>query len=997
MKKTILFIVLAMLCQIFRAKSQVNSPSSTSFYGQVIDERGNPLIGATIQSSSTVATITDKEGNFLIRNASKSGIIVITHIGYESLKVKFTIGNKIIFQLHPIENSLNEVQVIGYGQTTKRLNTGSSSTLKAVDIQKQPVTNILSALSGRIAGVNVQTTNGLPGGNVNIQIRGTGSIAAGTNPLYIVDGIPYGSTIGTLSPLSSLSSGSINGAVSPLNNINPDDIESITVLKDADATAIYGSRGSNGVILITTKKGKNGKTVVDLSIKEGFNKATNLPRLLNSSQFQQIRQEAFVNDGQSPSSDPDDNNYAPDLTTWKNLATRDWAKYLLGGTGHFSDVQTSIQGGGGQTTFLSGLNYHSEKTYLPGDNLYQRGSVYANIEHRSLNQKLSFQLSNSLTFDNNQLVNPSANIASDILLPPNYPVYDETGNYNFYAGENPVAELNATSRAKTNNVITNLLVRYAILKDLGFKISTGYNRISIDQTQIFPSSSLYPGTINYTNFGKNSTETFIVEPQLDYSYRKDKSTISLLAGGTYQSSLSEGQSIVASGYSSEALMQNLGSASSYVLANTYTQYKYASLFGRVTYNLSDKYVVNGSIRQDASSRFGPNNRTGTFGAVGAAWIWSEEDFIKSKLPFISYGKFRGSYGITGNDQITDYQYLSTYNSSGYIYQGIAGLKPARITNADFHWESTKKLDLALELGFFANRVMIDLDRYQNRSSDQLVSYTIPTLTGFSSYQANLPAVVQNTGWELELNTKNIVSKNFKWTTTFNLTIPRNKLVSFQNLATSSYAKTLVIGEDITRVYGYLFSGLNSTGQALYATQSGQPSTSPSSATDAYYTLGKRTPDLYGGFGNTLSYKNWTLDIFGQFAKQATQGNLTYIPGAQGFNNYVITLNRWTTSGQATNIPKASNINDFNFYNSSANYFQANYLRIKNVALSYDVSKVVAERLGMNKLRLFLQGQNLLTFWNKNLPLIDPESGPLNANVKNLPPVKSFVIGIQTTF
>ncbi len=1000
MKKTILYIVLATLCPFFRVSAQDNILLNQSISGKVTDEQGKQLPGATVKLKlGKNGAVTDKDGDFVLSHVPNTGILVVSFIGYQSSEVPYNSDqNKpLTIQLKADANSLNEVQVIGYGTTTRRLNTGSVSTISAKEIEDQPVTNVLSALSGQAAGVFVQTTNGLPGGNINIQIRGEGSITAGNNPLYIIDGVPFNSSVGSLTSLSVLSTGAINGQISPFNSLNPSDIESISILKDADATAIYGSRGSNGVVLITTKKGKAGKTKVDVNVNEGVTKATNIPKLLSPAQYLHMQNAAYANDGITPSSDPNSDSYAPQLTTWNNTKPMNWAKYLLGGTGHSTNAEATVSGGNKGTSFTISGNYHDEKTYLPGNNRYDRGGIYANLQHTSENEKFFIQLSHSLTLDNNNLVNPAANISYDMLLPPNYPIFDGTGNYNFYFGSNPVAEINATDQTHTINLIDNLLIRYTILKDFDFKISSGYNTINVNQTQIFPTVALYPGTTNYANFGKNSNQSYIIEPQFTYDLRYKSTTINFLAGGTYQNTISQGETIIASDYSSTELMQNLGSAATYVTSNNYTQYKYVSVFGRVTYNLNDKYILNATIRRDGSSRFGPGKQFGDFGSVGGAWLWDQETFIKNNLPFISYGKLRASYGLTGNDQITDYQYLSTYSNSGYVYEDIPGLKPSRIANPDFHWETTKKLDLALELGFFKNTILVNIDRYRDLTSDQLVSYNIPSITGFTSYEANLPAVVENSGWEFELITKNIKKNKFSWTTTFNLTLPKNELKSFPNLATSSYANTLIIGQDISRIYGYQFDGLDNNGLALYSSKSGTPTNSPNSATDSYYTIGKKTPDLYGGIGNTITYGNWSIDILGQFVKQWTVGNLMFTPGAEGYNNYAITSNYWTPAHTNTSIPKPSTYNDFNYFQSFANFFNASYFRIKNVAISYSLPKSWIAKMNIDQARVFLQGENVLSFWNRNNPFLDPESGTFGGTTNNLPPVKSFIIGIQTTF
>jgi len=926
--------------------------------GVVTDEQGKPLAGATIKlKQSNNGVITDKDGNFAITNVPITGTLVISFVGYQIVEINYN-GNPntpLAIQLKTDANSLNAVQIIGYGTTTKRLNTGSVSTITAKEIEDQPVTNVLSALSGRAAGVFVQTTNGLPGGNINIQIRGKGSILAGTDPLYIVDGVPFASQV---VPSSIVSINSVVGSPSPLNSLNPADIESITILKDADATAIYGSRGTNGVVLITTKKGKSGQTKVDVNISQGITKVASYPELLNLQQYLQIRKEAFANDGLIPSSDPTSSSYAPDLTVWSQTQNTNWAKYMLGGTGHMTNAQLGISGGSENTSFNISGNYHGESTVLPGNNLYQRGGLFFNLQHKSTNKKFSLLFTGSYTLDNNTTVDP-ANIATDILLPPNYPVYDATGNYNWYV-VNPVADLQATNKTHTDNLIANLSLNYKIIDGLNLKLSTGFNKININLTDILPTVALYPGTTNSTDFGLNSNLSVIIEPQLDYTKSFKNSSLSVLAGGTYQSSIQQGQIILASDFSTQSLMQNIGSAGTLTSSNTYTQYKYESVFGRVTYNLDEKYILNGTMRRDGSSRFGPGNQFGNFGSIGAAWLFSNESFVKDNIPVLSFGKLRASYGLTGNDQITDYQYLSTYGSSSISnYQGIPALIPTRIANADFHWETTRKIEFAVELGFLKDRILFNINRYQDESNDQLVNYAIPRITGFANYEANLPAVVENTGWEFELNTKNIQNQTFSWTTSINLTLPKNVLKSFDNFSTSSYAQTLQLGYDITRISGYQFTGVNpATGIANYAPQPGSNSTDPYE----YFTIGKQTPNFYGGIGNTFTYKRWSLDVFGQFAKQMALGGLNYTPGGIQ-NNYAIVLNRWQKPGDITNMPKASTNSDFYYSYSTANYYDASYFRLKNISLSYSFLPEGLKSIGISQLRLYAEGQNLYTWWN----------------------------------
>jgi len=994
MKKTILFIVLAVLCLFFKVNAQdVSDKSNYKISGTVTDEKGTPIPMANVKVLGTkILTNTDKDGQFDINIKNYPVTIIISFIGYEAAKLDLTKEHDdvLVVKLNSYAGSLNEVQVIGYGTTTKRLNTGSVSTVSAKEIVEQPITNVLSALSGRAPGVYVQTNNGLPGGDISIQIRGTGSLTAGTNPFYIIDGVPYVST--SLVANSALGSG-INGEISPLNSINPNDIESISILKDADATAIYGSRGANGVVLITTKKGNKGKVKTDVNIYNGISQVANMPKILGLNDYLTIRREAFKNDGLTPSSDPTSVAYAPDLTVWNEQQTTNWAKYILGGTGHITNVQTSISGGDEITSFDIGANFRTESTVLPGDNRYNRGGVHMSLQHTSLDKKFNVTMTTNYTEDNNQLVNPAVALSSDILLPPNFPAYNAKGSFNFLNGINPYASILNTSQIQTENFITNAILGYKILPNLQIKLSGGINSLSMKQVMVNPESAQDPEfqPVSYTIFGNNSSKSFILEPQLNYDYSKGKSKLNLLLGGTWQKTETDGETLFATNFNSESLLQNLSSASTIYPSNSDIEYKYLSVFGRLTYNYDDKYILNASVRRDGSSRFGPGNQFGNFGAVGFAWLFSNEQFIKNNFGWLSYGKFRGSYGITGNDQISDYQYLSTYQSSTYVYQNINGLAPTKIANADFRWESNKKSDAGLELGFFKDRILINADYYQNISGNQLVNYVLPYITGFNSYEANIPATIKNTGWEFQVITKNITESSFTWSTNINMTVAKNELESFPGLANSGYANIYIIGQSITRAYGFKYAGADpQTGVSLYQLLGGGTSSNPS-FNNYYQTIGENSPSFYGGVSNSLRYNNFQLDISGQFAKHFLQGGLI-APGSLT-NDFAIALNRWQSSGDITNVPKpTTSTNDFYYQLSSANFFNATYFRIKNVALSYTFPPDWIKSKKINNLRIYAQGENLLTFWNRNAALYDPESGA-SANVQ---PMRTIIIGIQLT-
>jgi TonB-linked SusC/RagA family outer membrane protein len=959
--------------------------------GKVVDEEERPLPGANIKLKSGKAlTRKDSNGQFYLTDIADTTMLVISFMGYKSIAVQAAVnlGN---LKLTTDVGNLDEV-IIGYGKTSVRNNTGTVSTLRAVDIEKQPVTNILSALSGRLAGVFVQTTNGLPGGNVNLQIRGKGSLTAGTNPLYIIDGVPFDS--GYIGTVSSLQVGTVIGPVSTFNSLNPSDIESITILKDADATAIYGSRGTNGVVLITTKKGKAGDTQVDLKLSEGFSQAASLPQMLTIDQQLDIRREGFANSGIVPSSDPTSLAYAPDLTLWDQKQNTNWSDYMLGGTAFQTDAQAAISGGSEFTSFRVGGSYHQESSILAGDNWYKRGGILLSLQHRSKNSKFNLMVNAILNKDDNSTSNPANYISNAIALPPNYPLYNANGTYNWYIS-NPEAELNGRNRIKTDNILANFVLSYQVTPDLELKTSLGYNKMNTAQMQLFPKIALFPGRTNYSQLGQNMNSYYIMEPQLNYRKTFDKHALSVLIGGTTQRKSSDSQFIKASNFMNESLMLNLAAAGTYEMpSNTMNDYKFVSIFSRITYTLADKYILNLTMRRDGSSKFGPDNRFGNFGSIGATWLFDREEWVKNHLPWLSLGKIRASYGVTGNDQISDYQYLSTYGSSTLRYQDNATISPQRIANTNFRWEYTHKMELATELGFINDLILLNVNFFRNRSSDQLISYTLPRITGFTSYQANLPAVVENKGWEIELTTKNLESKNFSWSSSFNITVPKNKLISFQNFETSSYAQTYEIGYDVSRIVGYQFLGIDSqTGMAKYAAQDGTVSATP------YFnhTLGKTTPDFYGGVNNAFRYKSLSLDIFVQYARQMARGGLCCLPGNR-LNNYALVLDRWQQPGDITTIPKASFLSSDPYYlNSSANLFDASYLRVKNIAVNWAIADSWIKKVGLKKASLGLQGQNIFSFWHKDNPFFDPESGAFTSSQKNITPLKTYSLNLQISF
>src|SRR5699024_250338 len=399
----------------------------------------------------------------------------------------------------------------------------------------------------------------------------------------------------------------------------------------------------------------------NLSLNQGFSKIANHPLLLDLDQYLDLRRDAFKNDGRIPSDDPTSLEYAPDLTIWNQNEAINWSDYIFGKAANVTNTQLSISGGGTGTTFNLSGNYHTEGTVIIGDNRYSRGGIQSVISHTSPNGRFRINFSSIYNLDNSHLSNPANSGTSMFLLPPNYPLYNNDKSYNWSAGHNIDAQALSSSYSETNNFIGNLVLAYDLPIGVELKISSGYNRREVNQRQLFPTESLYPGGTNYTLFGDNSYNSFTLEPQATYSRSFDNSNLKFLVGGTYQSQLVDQLTLRSLDYSNENLMEDLGAAGTINLrSNSTIEYKYISAFGRITYNFMDRYVINGTVRRDGSSRFGPSNQFGTFYSIGGAWIFSSEDWFNLIEDVISFGKIRASYGVTGNDQINDYQYLSTY-------------------------------------------------------------------------------------------------------------------------------------------------------------------------------------------------------------------------------------------------------------------------------------------------------------------------------------------------
>ncbi|MEP7376047.1 MAG: SusC/RagA family TonB-linked outer membrane protein [Chitinophagaceae bacterium] len=990
-------------------------PPPIDIHGTVTNETGEPLVGISVKVKGTDnGTSTNENGEFSLTGVDNNATLVFTGINIESFETKVNGRSGLALHAKTKVAAMQEVVVNkGYYTEKQKYSVSNVTTVTAKDIEKQPVQNPLLALQGRVPGLFVLQPSGLAGSSVKVRIQGQNSIANGNEPLYVVDGVPIDPQLprtGIDNVLASFGS-NFSGWGSPLSYINVSDIESIDVLKDADATAIYGSRGANGVILITTKKGKAGTMRLDVNMQTGFGQVARKLDMMNTSQYIAMRQEAFRNDGinwKDPSVSADD------LKVWDTTRYTDWQKKLIGGTANNTTVSVNVSGGTALVRYLVGGTYHKETTVFPypDDFADTKASVHFNLDANSANQKFGLQFSGNYIYDRNKLPRTDLTEAA-IRTEPNAPaLYNVDGTINWAPDitgtstfpNNPMVGVLTKYENKTYNLISNLVLHYTILPGLEMRNSIGFNKLETDDYIPSPLASIRPEnrvtTQRSAAYGARNIESWNVESQLNYTKKIADGKIDILIGSTLLDLKTNAGYLFGTGYLSDELLPDFHSAANIGKGiSGSSEYKYNAAFTRVNYILHDKYIVNLTARRDGSSRFGGANRFHNFGSAGAAWIFSGEKFIRDKFRFLSFGKLKGSFGTTGSDQIGDYSFLSLYNlysGGGLPYQGTTGLVPSGLPNQHLQWEETKKLQIGIDFGFFNDRINVNATYVRNRSSNQLLRYPLPTVAGFTSYLLNFDATIQNKNWEFSVNTTNIKEKNLTWTSSINLTIPQNKLVAFPNLSSSTYSNSLVIGQPVTIQKVLHFVGVDpTTGNYIFG-----------SKTDAFnpkfpddYTVPVNTaPKFYGGLQNNITYKGFELDFLFQFVKQLGFGDALvwngnrypggFYPGASNQPQFV--LSRWQKPGDNAPVKKYSTREDQFILKSDYRFTDASYIRLKNASLSWNLPIKFVSKAHFKKCRVYIHGQNLLTL--TNYKGLDPENQGLYTI--SLPPLRIWTVGLQ---
>jgi TonB-linked SusC/RagA family outer membrane protein len=998
MKKLLLSVVVFLMVAITAiAQERVITGTVTSA------EDNKPLPGASVKVKGTKTGVsTGADGKYTLKAASNA-TLEFSSLGFVAQSKNVGTASSINVALASDAKSLGEVVVTGYGVTKKREVTGSISQIKGDAFLDQPIQSFDKALQGRAAGVQVNSTSGQPGGGISVNIRGTATINGSTQPLYIVDGVQ-------------MNSGGLSGqtSVNTLASINPNDIESIEILKDAASAAIYGSLAGNGVVLITTKKGKQGKSIIRASAQMGIAKQYNPYELLDAEAWYKLRLESYQNQYERAGLSAAAGAAAGAAATFPNgvpsvIDNFNWID-AVSQTGKNSQYDVSVSGGDQKTKFfISGSYNNNDGTILTSN--FKRGTLRANLDH---NVSDKFNISASLSLAANKSKGPSTNagfftntpFTGVILTAPVNKIYNDDGTFNtvFVGTNNQNSVQNLTQEVRnagTFQTVSNLAFTYKVMPGLTAKVFGGVDFSDVSDLNYRPAtlsaaaatvgsgSETFRRNINYTTTGT-----------LTYAKTIGSHNFSALGGFEFREVTGTTLSATAQGFASPLLPLVSNASTPTGSSSTFTGYRTSGLLGNLKYDYKGKYLFSGNVRYDGSSRFGANQKFGLFYGVSGAWRVISEDFMKN-LTYVSDLKLRASYGETGVQPTDNFGVLALYGNGGqYGNPGLAGgLRPSQLPNPDLTWERSKQINFGLDLGFLKNRITLAVDVYRKTNSDLILARTLPGDSGFGSINENA-GKAKTEGIDIDLNTVNFDGKDFKWTTNFNIAFNRNELLQLNNGLTNISDFFYTVGMPLYQIFTYKYAGVNpADGRVMYYDKNQNITYSPT-LTDRQY-IGDQNPDFFGGLTNTLSYKGFTLD----FLLQYQYGNSSYLQTAQytemsaGIaNNQVVSqLSRWTTPGQLTAVPRAYNTlaepGSLSQQTLSSRFVEkASYIRLKQANLSYRIPEKITQKIKIPNISVSLQGLNLLTFTNYRGD--DPENSGNNLNFYPNPRTISGGISVQ---
>ncbi|GAB6123719.1 SusC/RagA family TonB-linked outer membrane protein [Dysgonomonas termitidis] len=996
-------IALFMLSLIFALN--LSAQNRKNITGTVFDEKRESIIGASVSVKGTTnGTITDIDGKFSI-DVNESDILTISYIGFLSQEIP--VAGKSDLQIILKENAemLDEVVVVGYGVMRKKDLTGAVSSIDSKTMQDKPVANIGEALQGRASGVQI-INSGAPGSNVSIRIRGISTIN-NSEPLLVIDGVP-----------TDLS----------LNALNMDDVQTVDVLKDASATAIYGSRGANGVVLITTKKGKSGDGIVSFSANWGIQDATSIPDMLNASRFASFHNDMIANYNGSESlmQRPD---FADPTALGKGT---DWIDELFR-TSLIQNYSVSYSGGTDNSNYYVSAGILDQEGIVT-DTSYKRYTIQFNGESK-VKPWLKFGNNATLSHDNKK--QGSYSIRDAMAAQPTQAVFNEDGTYSgpgnpaYWYGDikNPVGNAKVNSQStKGYNLLGNIFAEINILNKVTFKTLGGIDFKFWDQGNFSPKYDWkpIPQPESYRYEESNKSFTYLWDNTLTYiDTFNEKHHLNVMIGSSAQNNVYNKMSASIQGFLSDKNNQLSNGLNQPTVGGTKNDWSLLSFMGRANYNYADKYLLTLTVRRDGSSRFSKDNRWGTFPSVAAAWRISEESFY-SKNKWVSDVKLRAGYGVTGNQWgIDNYAYFTKLKTGQYVFNGIpvSTLYPRVMPNPDVKWETVKQWNAGIDLSLINQRVNLSLDGYIKNTTDMLVPMAVPITTGYNDVPPDVPSVnagnVRNVGWELTVSSQNLRGE-LEWNTDLNVSFNKNKVISMNDgvpLFTGNdinMTKVLVNaeGNPINSFYGYVTNGLfqnwnevnNASIQVPGGTAPGDirfmdlDSNGVINDNDRTY-IGNPTPEWSFSMNNSFAYKDFDLQIFlqGVAGNDIYNANRIWQEGmAVPQNQTAKVLDRWTGEGTSNSVPRAV-YSDPNKNARHSNRFveDGSYLRIKNLTLGYTLPQVISKKAYLQTVRLYMSCQNLYTFTKYSG--FDPEVGANGVDLSTYPLTRTISFGVNVKF
>lgn len=977
---------------------QMSYAQTRQITGRVLsadENAGLPGVSVSVKGR-TAGTLTDASGNYSL-NVNDGATLVFSFIGFTT--VEESIGNRttINVTLQPDVRSLNEVVVTGYGQQIKRDLTGNIAQLKQSDIQDIPVTTFDQAIQGKAAGVQVNSGSGKLGQGIQVRVRGQSSVSASNQPLYVVDGTPV-----TTDNLS------INAAATnPLSDINPSDIESIEILKDASAGAIYGSRAANGVVLITTKKGKAGKTNVSVSAQAGASTPSRKLEFLNTDQYVNFYRQAAGNSDRIDGIDPTDpesyTSYMEDFFVTQGLGTfgtpnqasTNWGD-LAYQDAPFQQYDVNVNGGSEKTTFYLSGQILDQKGILIG-NALTRYSGRINLTHRisnrfqvGFNTGLTRTLNKRLSGDR-QFDNPVQMVALPPMTPatdPNtgLPVGTPPGDISIPSYYNPIVNLgNTIFNTTVYRNISNVFGQATIVKGLNFRTEFGLDVLNQQEERYWNSKAQrntgVPGGIAQNRYVR--VENYTTNNFFTYNTTFGRNTLDGVLGMSYQQSQQKTLFAEGQDFPSDAYRQIVSAARKTDASTTQNDYTFLSYFMRANYKFADRYLLGLSGRIDGSSRFGADSRYGFFPAVSAGWVLSEENFLKSNAT-VSFLKLRASYGRTGNAEIQrggvglNFAQLGLFTGDAG-YAGLPGQRPSQLANPDLKWETTDQADIGVDFGFLNNRINGEVDYYNKQTTGLLLDVNVAGTTGFSTQFRNVGSL-ENKGFEFVLNTENTTGP-FRWTTSLNAATNRNKITNLQGQIIEGGLNSMsraVEGQPLGVYFTPEYAGVDpANGDALWYKNAnildadGNVTGVDRTTTNTYnqaqrVVAGSPLPKWTGGVTNTFSYKGISLSVFftGVFGNDINFYGVGRFSSANGRfedNQTVNQLAAWTPQNTDTQVPEARLFFNNGAQPSSRFILDGSYVRLRNVTLSYNLPKTIVSRAKLSNVRIFVTGLNLLTF------------------------------------